>query len=90
MQPRKHIFFLAANQNSQGKTPFSWRLGQTAKEIHIFLGGYQNSQENIFFWMFVVTAKEMLYSLAAEFRPPRKSEAAKVNPDWCSGGFTRL
>ena len=34
--------------------------------------------------MFVVTAKEMLYSLAAELCPPRKIEAAKVNPDWCS------
>ena len=90
--------FLAANQNGQGKTPFSWRLGQTAKERHRFLGCWdkqprkhtfslaanKNSQENILFWLFVVTAKETLYSLAAELRLPRKIGAAKVNLDWCS------
>ena len=84
MQPGKHTFFLVANQNSQGKTPFSWRLSHIAKEIHIFLCGSKNNRENIFFWLSVVTAKEMLYSLAAKFRPPRKIEAAKVNPYWCS------
>ena len=36
---KETLNFLAANQNSQGKTQFSWRLGQTAKETHIFLGG---------------------------------------------------
>ena len=90
--------FLAAQQCSQGNTYFSWRPTKTAKErLHFlgysakqprkyifFLAANKNSQENIFFWLFIVTAKEMLYSLAAEFRSPRKSEAAKVNPDWCS------
>jgi hypothetical protein len=27
---------LAGNQNSQGNTPFSWWLGQTAKKRHHF------------------------------------------------------
>jgi hypothetical protein len=49
------------------------------------LAANKNSQENILFWLFVVTAKEMLYSLAAELWPPWKIEAANVNPDWCSG-----
>ena len=90
--------FLAAQQCSQGNTYFSWRPTKTAKEKHSFLGASakqprkhtfflvanKNSQENILFWLFVVTAKEMLYSLAAELWPPRKIEFAKVNPDWCS------
>ena len=96
---KKTLSFLAANQYGQGKTLFSWRLGQTAKERHRFLccwdkqprkhtfslAANKNNQENILFWLFVVIAKEMLYSLAAKLWPPRKIEAAKVNLDWCSG-----
>jgi len=70
-QPRKSIVSLAVRSHSQGNTLF-------------FLAANKNCQEIIFFWLFVVTAKETLYSLAAELRLPRKIGAAKVNLDWCS------
>jgi len=51
------------------------------RKYTFFLAAHKNSQENTFFWLFVVTGKEKLYFWAAELRPPRKIQAAKVNPD---------
>jgi hypothetical protein len=81
------FFFLAVRKNSQVNPSFTWRYTRTAKETDFFLGGprkqprkhafflavRKNSQAIIFSLRFVVTAKKTLYTLAAQFWPPRKT-----------------
>jgi len=73
--------FIGGSWKQPRKPSFSWRFVKTAKLIHPLLDGlhkqprkptfslavYNNSQGITFSWRFSATAKETLYSLAAQF-----------------------
>ena len=59
--PRKCALFLALQQNSQGKFPFSWRFIETAKQIRNLLGSYNISPRNNIF-LAVYQHRQVKYS----------------------------